>query len=366
MNGAEQAAPAVDIVINNYNYARFLSAAIESACAQTHERVRTIVVDDGSTDDSRRLLRTYEDRVTVVLKENGGQASALNAGMERCEGDVVLFLDADDVLHPQAASRVAAAFAADDTVAKVQFRMETIDAEGRPTGELKPPLHLPMPRGDQRQAELAFPFDLAWLPTSANAFRISTLRRILPIPERAYPVCGADWYLIHLTTLLGPVVSLEEVSGCYRVHGANSYEPATARLDLDHIRETIGYARPTAEELLRLASELGLPHPDRILSLADLGNRIVSLRLEPQLHPIPADRTGGLLLDSIRAARRRSNVSVAMKLAFLSWFAAVAVAPKAIVRRLALLFFFPQSRSSLNDLLGRLQRGRPKGTALPS
>jgi glycosyltransferase involved in cell wall biosynthesis len=366
MTGAERAGPAVDIVINNYNYARFLAAAIESACAQTHDRVRTIVVDDGSTDESRQLLRSYEDRVTVVLKENGGQASALNAGMERCEGDVVLFLDADDTLRPEAASRVAAAFAADDSVAKVQFRMETIDAQGRPTGELKPPPHLPMPRGDQRQAELAFPFDLAWLPTSANAFRTDALRRILPIPERAYPVCGADWYLIHLMTLLGTVDSLEEVSGSYRVHGANSYAPAAPSLDLAHIRETIGYARATAGELLRLAEELGLPHPDRILSLADLGNRIVSLRLEPQLHPIPSDRVTGLLLDAARAARRRSNVSAAMKLSFLVWFAAVALVPKALVRRLARLFFFPQSRASLNDLLGRLQRGRRKASTMPS
>jgi glycosyltransferase involved in cell wall biosynthesis len=363
VSGARGPGPAVDIVINNYNYARFLGAAIESASAQTHGRVRTIVVDDGSTDESRQLLRAYEDRVTVVLKENGGQASALNAGMERCEGDVVLFLDADDTLHPQAAARVAAAFAADDALVKVQFRMETIDAGGKPTGELKPPAHLPMPRGDQRQAELAFPFDLAWLPTSANAFRTDALRRILPIPERAYPVCGADWYLIHLMTLLGTVDSLEQVSGYYRVHGANSYEPATASLDLAHIRETIGYARSTAEELLRLAREIGMPRPDRILSLADLGNRIVSLRLEPRSHPIPSDRVASLLIDSVRAARRRSNVSAAMKVSFLAWFAAVAVAPKALVRRLALLFFFPQSRGSLNDLLGRLQRDGRKGAS---
>ena len=49
----------------------------------------------------------------MVLKENGGQASALNVGVERCHGDVVMFLDADDVLHPDAAAEVAAAFAAD-------------------------------------------------------------------------------------------------------------------------------------------------------------------------------------------------------------------------------------------------------------
>ncbi len=95
---------AVDIVVNNYNYARYLPEAIESALAQTHQRVRMIIVDDGSSDGSRELLGSYEDRATVVLKENGGQASALNAGMERCESDVVIFLDADDLLHREAAA----------------------------------------------------------------------------------------------------------------------------------------------------------------------------------------------------------------------------------------------------------------------
>ncbi len=352
------AGPSVGIVINNHNYGRFLPDAIESALAQTRADVAVTVVDDGSTDDSRRVMRDYEEDVTVVLKENGGQASALNAGMERCESDVVLFLDADDTLRPQAAARVAAAFAADPKLAKVQFRMEVIDAEGRPTGVLKPPVHLPMPRGDLRQAELAFPFDLAWLPTSANAFRAEALREILPIPEAAFPVCGADWYVIHLMTLLGTVESLEEACGCYRVHGANNYEQETASLDLAHVRQTIGFARTTSGALLDLARELELPRPERILSLADLGNRIVSLRLAPELHPIATDRRAGLLADAVRAVRRRSNVSAPMRLVFVAWFAALAVAPRPLARRLALLFFFPERRASLNEMLGRLQRDR--------
>ena len=128
----------VDIVIDNYNYGAYLAEAIESACRQTHPHVNVIVVDDGSTDDSRQILSEYEDRVSVVLKENGGQASALNAGMALCEGDVVMFLDADDVLRPEAAAHVAAAFAADESVVKAQFRMDVIDADGKPTGAIKP------------------------------------------------------------------------------------------------------------------------------------------------------------------------------------------------------------------------------------
>jgi glycosyltransferase involved in cell wall biosynthesis len=348
---------AVDIVIDNYNYGAYLGAAIESACAQTHERLSVIVVDDGSTDNSRELLLDYgdRDRVEVVLKENGGQASALNAGFGRCRGDIAIVLDADDLLHPEAAARVAAAFAADPALAKVQYRMDTIDAGGHSTGVIKPPAHLPMPNGDVRRDELAFPFDLTWLAMSGNAFRLEALRRILPIPEPAYRIC-ADWYLVHLTALLGPIASLQEVSASYRVHGANGYEQQAARLDLDHVRRTVGLAGSTIGELERLADELGLERPDPILSLWDLANRLISLKLDPRHHPIATDSAAGIVRGATRAIPLRSDASPPKKLLFLLWFALTAAAPRRYVPRLAELFLYPERRPAFNHLLGRLRR----------
>jgi GT2 family glycosyltransferase len=66
----------VSIVINNFNYARYLPHAIDSALAQTHRPTQVIVVDDGSTDDSRPVIDRYAGRIRPVLKTNGGQASA--------------------------------------------------------------------------------------------------------------------------------------------------------------------------------------------------------------------------------------------------------------------------------------------------
>jgi hypothetical protein len=354
---------AVDIVIDNYNYGRYLPDAIESALAQTHERVTVTVVDDGSSDGSRELLGGYGDRVDVLLKENGGQASALNAGFERCHGDIVIFLDADDTLRPGAAAEVAAAFAAAPDVVKVQFRTEVIDAEGRPTGAIKPAAHLPMPSGDVSAAELASPYDLVWMATSANAFRTSALRRIMPMPEGDFRTC-ADWYLVHLIALVGPVLSLDSVAGAYRVHGANNYEPQAAELDLAHLRETIAFSVATSAELLALADRLGIPHPAHILSIADLANRMISLRLGPEAHPVATDRRGRLVADAVRAARRRANASAPMKLIFVAWFAAMALAPRPLVPRLALWFLFPQRRRIVNRVLGLLQRDeQPRTTA---
>jgi glycosyltransferase involved in cell wall biosynthesis len=108
----------VDIVIDNCNYGRFLGAAIDSAIAQTHPS-RVIVVDDGSTDDSQEVIRSYGNRLVAVVKENGGQASAFNAGLRQSSGDIVLLLDADDVLAPRAAELAVRAFGADRSLARL-------------------------------------------------------------------------------------------------------------------------------------------------------------------------------------------------------------------------------------------------------
>ena len=80
-------APLVSIVINNYNYGRFVGSAIESALEQSYSNTEVIVVDDGSTDTSREVIASFGDRIGAVLKANGGQASAYNAGFAASKGD---------------------------------------------------------------------------------------------------------------------------------------------------------------------------------------------------------------------------------------------------------------------------------------
>jgi glycosyltransferase involved in cell wall biosynthesis len=64
---------AVSIIINNYNYGSFLKDAIESSLNQTYPDTEVIVVDDGSTDNSRQIISSYEGLIIPVLKQNGGQ-----------------------------------------------------------------------------------------------------------------------------------------------------------------------------------------------------------------------------------------------------------------------------------------------------
>jgi glycosyltransferase involved in cell wall biosynthesis len=347
--------PSVDIVIDNCNYGRYLAAAVDSALAQTGVG-DVIVVDDGSTDESREILRGYGDRATVVLKENGGQASALNVGWRRCRADAIIFLDSDDVLLPHAVERVAAAFERAPGAAKVQYRMRVIDADGRATGEIMPANHVPLPSGDLRQSELTYPFDLPWMAASGNAYAARALRRIMPIPEQEFAT-SADWYLRHLVTLLGDVVSLDDVCAAYRVHGGNSYARALPSLDLSHVRATVQYAAATRRHLERLAREIGLvPRHRTILSVSDLANRLISRKLEPEAHPLPDDRVLGLVLAGAAASLRRSDSRWPKRLLFLAWFAAAAPAPRRGCELLATAFLFPERRRWLNGLLASLTR----------
>jgi len=280
--------------------------------------------------------------------------------MERAGGDVAIFLDADDVLCPHAAEAVAAAFADDARIVRVQYRLAVIDAAGRPTGVTKPPTHLRPPTGDLRSVALTYPYDTPWLPSSGTAFRSSALQMILPVPEGQYPRHGADWYTVHLSALLGRAAWIDEVCGHYRVHGRNGYELLHSRLSPAHVRDSVVYARATSRELLRLAGELGLEHPDRILSLADLANRLISLRLEPERHPIPGDRVPSLVADAVRALWRRSNRSGPVKLALLGWFLLASVSPRPLVRRLGELLLFADARRPwINRLLARMYGTKP-------
>jgi glycosyltransferase involved in cell wall biosynthesis len=98
--------PLVSILINNYNYGHFLADAIDSALAQTYPHVEVIVVDDGSTDHSRAVIANYGDKIISVLKANGGQASAFNAGFAAAQGEIICFLDADDICLPTKVAEV--------------------------------------------------------------------------------------------------------------------------------------------------------------------------------------------------------------------------------------------------------------------
>jgi glycosyltransferase involved in cell wall biosynthesis len=93
--------PLISVIIPSYNSARFVLQAVQSALKQTYSRVEVIVVDDGSTDDTRERLVPQNGRIRYVYQSNGGPSKARNRGIDEAQGDLIAFLDADDQWLPE-------------------------------------------------------------------------------------------------------------------------------------------------------------------------------------------------------------------------------------------------------------------------
>jgi glycosyltransferase involved in cell wall biosynthesis len=206
--------PLASIIINNYNYARFLKVAVDSALAQTYPRVEVIVVDDGSTDNSRAVIESYGDRIKAVFKPNGGQPSAINAGFRVSTGELVANLDSDDVYSPDAIAKIVDAWTA--TTVKAHFPLRVINSEGQDIGTLNPRARLASGNVARLLLEKG---KYISAPSSGNVYSRSVLEKILPIPEDAWD--HFDCYLETLAPFYGDVIAFEEPLGSYRVHDQN-------------------------------------------------------------------------------------------------------------------------------------------------
>ena len=123
--------PLVSVIIPNYNYAHYLSQAVESVLAQTYANLEIMVVDDGSTDDSEAILRDYGNRLRWIKMQNQGVAAARNLGASRTTGELIAFLDADDFWLPEKLERQVERFLNDPELGLVHCGVEEIDKEGK-------------------------------------------------------------------------------------------------------------------------------------------------------------------------------------------------------------------------------------------
>jgi hypothetical protein len=232
--------PLVSVVINNYNYARYLRQALDSALQQTYRNLDVVVVDDGSTDDSRAILSEYKHRIRLIEKTNGGQASAFNAGINAALGQYILLLDSDDFLFPNAIEECLAGF--ENGCSRVYFRYRPVDAGGARLSDEAANRFFRRFEGDfvenaARTGELHCP------PTSTNFFCAKALRASLPVPEEEFRMC-ADTFVVLRSALHGPVKSLDVELGAYRFHGSNNFVTAgsIAYADLRRVQSRLDHA----------------------------------------------------------------------------------------------------------------------------
>jgi glycosyltransferase involved in cell wall biosynthesis len=205
----------ISVVINNYNYAPFLRSCIDSCLHQGYEKKEIIVVDDGSNDDSREVIDSYGAQVSCIYKSNGGQASALNSGFALSSGDVVVFLDSDDVLLSNCLLNINKIWRSQ--FSKVHFNLKMIDDHGNWLSENY--CSKPLPQGDLKPSFL-MNGNYVSTPTSGNAFSRVFLKEVMPIPEADWRR-SADVYLLNLAPLFGEIGAIDEPQGGYRIHQRN-------------------------------------------------------------------------------------------------------------------------------------------------
>jgi glycosyltransferase involved in cell wall biosynthesis len=108
--------PIVTVYITNYNYGKYISQSIDSVLNQTYENIELIIIDDGSTDNSKEIINEYEEEkgISIIYQNNKGLTVSNNIAISVARGEYIMRLDADDYLDPNAVSLLYAEFEKDD------------------------------------------------------------------------------------------------------------------------------------------------------------------------------------------------------------------------------------------------------------
>jgi glycosyltransferase involved in cell wall biosynthesis len=248
--------PPVGVVIVNYNNAAYVGQAIDSIARQTVRDVRTIVVDNCSTDDSELVieqkLNQLGDRRFDYIRNisNQGQAGAIRAGLRCLQTPFVCFLDSDDYLYEDFIARhVAAHVNADFPVALTFCDSHIVDAEGKLLAgtawwfdhkeeKASRPVHaIHLPAVNGAEGEVSFEqtgratLHMEWTPHQASNSMASMMFRrafvdLVLTPEDSELQLYVDYYLSTFAALLTGTISLADALYAYRMHGANNHSDA--------------------------------------------------------------------------------------------------------------------------------------------
>ena len=226
--------PLVSVMIGAYNAAPYLGEAIQSVLAQDYEPFELIVVDDGSTDGTADVARSFS-QVQVISQENGGNGAARNRAVENASGALYAFLDADDRFTPGKLTLQQAALDEDPGVDMVfghvrEFLSPELDEDVR--AKLRPPAPQPMP----------------WTAPNLMLIRRESFERVGPFTTAVRVGVTVDWFAraaeAGLRYLILPEVVLER-----RIHTQNNglRESASRSQYLEVIRQAMERRRAAAE-----------------------------------------------------------------------------------------------------------------------
>ncbi|WP_380258934.1 glycosyltransferase [Kineococcus sp. GCM10028916] len=237
------------ILCATHDQADFLPDMLSSVLNQTREDWELVIVDDGSTDGTGEVLRSWRaalpprvrERITVVRTEQGGQSAAYELGFERTRGQWICLLDSDDAFQPHKLETVAQAVCGRDDIGLVQHPLIVIDAAGRPTGEMRPQA-ASLSSGDLRH-EMRRDARHVAPGASGLVVRRSVFERLVPFPTKAFRF-AADAYISFGATALVPVLSLNHPLALYRMQPGGQY--LRRMLDADGLAQQVTFQEVVA------------------------------------------------------------------------------------------------------------------------
>ena len=334
----------VSIIINNYNYDRFLKEAIDSALNQTYPQIEVIVVDDGSTDKSREIIAGYGSRIRSILQPNGKQAAAFNSGFASSNGDIIIFLDSDDYLLPHAIERIISSWSPE--LAKVHYRLAVVDTVGKSLGYSSPQGTSPLAQGEVWK-DILDKGGYVSTPTSGNALNRHALEKLFPIPDE-YKLT-ADDYLSYQVPFYGNVAAIDEPLGAYRIHDSNQW--ALSTVTAAKFQRFVRHDLQNFDLITQKAEEFGYECPSDLeqRSIGRLWSRIISLRLDPKAHPRADDRALNLIYCGIRSLWKYSEFNWQKRVFYSIWFFWVGLLPLPLATPAISWLYAPQYRPKFVD-----------------
>ncbi|MEW5870925.1 MAG: glycosyltransferase [Chloroflexota bacterium] len=220
--------PKVSVIIPSFNHALYIQEAINSVLTQSMPDLELLVIDDGSTDDSVKILKNYTDpRLKMICQANQGAHAAINRGLELAQGEHLSILNSDDAYHPQRLEKALAVLQDKPETSLVGSHIRIVNARNRQIGikhdyqdsepwPLESPEHSFRADTDLRAALLTENF---WSTTSNYFFSRTCYESVGAFRSLRYT---HDWdYALRLARL-GPMHLLPEALLNYRVHASNT------------------------------------------------------------------------------------------------------------------------------------------------
>ncbi len=205
---SQNALPKVSIVTPSFNQAPFLEETMRSVLGQDYTNIEYLVMDGGSSDDSVAIIRKYESRLAYwQSQKDKGQTDAINQGFARASGDILAWLNSDDVLLPGAVSAAVKALETHKNAGMVYGDALLINAEGKKIG------NFPAAQTDYAKLRRGY----VHIPQQASFFRADLWKQVGPLDPSFY--FAMDYDLWVRLAAKAPLVYVPELWAAFRLHG---------------------------------------------------------------------------------------------------------------------------------------------------